>query len=399
MAASDLPSVAYIYKRNYTDRAVADIALRDHPTFMKIAKEGGFTGSAFFYPIRYGNPQGISAAFATAQSGAASSKGVQLQASRKAKYGIITLNGEAIAAAEGNKGAFLDLVTQETDGVLEEMGDRLAFDLFRDGDGVRGRRASISGNIVTLTSAADARNFKVGMTVQADDTATGASPRTGSTTVASVDEDTGTVTLTNAASISGFVDNDYLFAAGDLNGACMEGMEECTPLTAPTAGDSFRGIDRSVDVRRLAGCRINDTATVIEENLGLCAVNISTVGRKVDQAVLAPVNFWQMVRRLNAKVEYDDGGGTANYGFEYVVLHTPAGSVRVYSDPDCPTNRGRLFSSKAHYLKHLKGLPHIVMDDGLKSLRSTSADDIEARARAWVNYVQNDPASHGVIAI
>lgn len=400
MAASDLTSVAYIYKRLYTDRAVADIAMRDHPTFAKIAKEGGFTGSAFFYPIRYGNPQGISAVFATAQSGAASSKGVQLQASRKSKYGVITLNGEAIAAAEGNKGAFLDLVSQETDGVLEEMGDRLAFDLFRDGNGVRGRRASASTNVITLTSAADARNFKVGMTVVADDTITGASPRTGSTTIASVDEDTGTITLTSAAAISGFVDNDYLFAAGDLNGACMEGFEKCTPLTAPTAGDSFRGIDRSVDVRRLSGSRINDTASSIEENLGLLAVNIyATSGRKVDMGVLSPVKFWEVVRRLNAKVEYDDGGGTANYGFEFVMLHTPAGSVRLYADPDCPNDRGRLFSNKAHYLKHLRGLPHIVMDDGLKSLRSTSADDIEARARAWVNYVQQDTAAHGVIAI
>src|SRR5687768_7744908 len=105
MAASDLTSVAYIYKRLYSDRQVGDLAMRDHPLFKMLSKEGGFTGSAFFYAIRYGNPQGVGGSFPTSQGDVSSSKGVQLQASRKPKYGVITLNGEAMAAAEGNSGA------------------------------------------------------------------------------------------------------------------------------------------------------------------------------------------------------------------------------------------------------------------------------------------------------
>ncbi|MBA2540567.1 MAG: hypothetical protein H0V17_13075 [Deltaproteobacteria bacterium] len=398
MAASDITSVAFIYKRNYTDKACADIAMRDHPTWHQISKEAGFTGSAFFYPIRYGNPQGISGTFADAQSGASSSKGLQLQASRKTKYGIITLNGEAMAAAEGNKGAFLDIVSQETEGVLEEMGDSFAFDLFRDGSGSRGRRASAVGNVITLDVADDARNFKVGMTVIASANADGSFPRAGSTTVAGVDEDLGTVTLTSAAAITGFLNSDFLFRKGDP-GTCMEGMEKCTPLIAPVSGESFRGIDRSVDPRRLAGVRVNDTATVIEENMGLVAVKISQVGKKADRGALNPIRFWEVVRRLNAKVEYQSGGGTADYAFEYVNIHTPAGTVKVYSDPDMPVNRGRVYNAKCHYIKHLRGLPHIVMDDGAKSLRSASADDIEARARGWCNYIQQDTGAHGVFSI
>jgi hypothetical protein len=398
MAASDLTTVAYIYKRNYSDRAVGDLAMRDHPTFHQIAKEGGFTGVTFHYGIRYGNPQGISGAFADAQTGAASSKGVQLAASRKPKFGVITLNGEAIAAAEGNKGAFLDLVTQETDGVIEEMGDSFAFDLFRDGSGNRGRRASISTNTVTLTIADDARNFKVGMTVIASPNADGSSPRAGSTTVAGVDEDAGTVTLTSAAAITSFANNDYLFRKGDP-GTCMEGMEKLTPLTAPSGGENFRGIDRSVDPRRLAGVRINDTSVYPEETIGTIAVKISQVGKKANRGALNPIRFWEASRRLGAKVEYQGGGGTADYAFEFINVHTPAGIVKVYSDPDCPTDRVRVYNAEAHYLKHLRGLPHIVMDDGIKSLRAAAADDIEARARGWVNYVQTVPGAHGVGAI
>lgn len=398
MAASDITTVAFIYKKNYSDHAVGDLAMRDHPLFAMIAKQGGFTGTTFDYAVRYGNPQGVSGTFADAQSGASSSKGLQFSASRKLKYGVITLNGEAMAAAEGNKGAFLDLVTQETDGVLAEMGDSLAFDLYRSGTGARGQRSSASTNVITLSLADDARNFKVGMTVIASANADGSSPRTGSTTVAGVDEDAGTVTLTSAAAITSFANSDYLFRKGDP-GTCMEGLEVLTPLTAPAAAESFRGRDRSVDPRRLAGSRVNDTASAIEENLGLCAVKVSQVGAKCDRGVLNPIRFWEVARRLNAKVEYDGAGGKADYGFEFIAIHTPAGTIRVFSDPDCPTNRGRIFKMSSMYLKHLKGLPHIVMDDGRPNLRAAAADDIEARARAMVNLVQDRPADHGVIAI
>ncbi len=402
MAASTLSTVAFIYKRLYSDKAVGDLAMRDHPLFNRIKKEGGFTGSAFFYPIRYGNPQGISAVFATAQAAASSSKGLQLQASRKAKYGVITLDGEAMAAAKGDKGAFMSLVTNETDGVLEEMGDRLAFDLYRNGDGVRGRLVGApSGDVVTLTVASDTRNFKVGMTVVADDTITGASLRDSgdSTTVTSIDEDAGTLTLASVAAISGLTTNDYLFAKGDVNAACMEGLASLTPLTAPSASESFRGIDRSVHASLLAGTRIDDTGTYLEENLGLLGVKIATNGSKATDAYCNPLKFHEMVRRRDAKIMYDDGGGKAEVGFEYITISTAAGAIKVYADPDCPSNRAYVCNSDAHYLKHLEGLPHIIKDDGNPSLRSTTADEIEARVRAWVNYIQTKPACFGVCSV
>jgi hypothetical protein len=397
MAASDLTSVAHIYKRKYSEKEVAEVATREHPTFHMISKEGGFNGSAFYYPIDYGWPQGVSGTFATAQSGAASTKGKQLVASRKAKYGVITLNGEAMAAARGNAGAFYDLVTKETDRILHEMGDSFAFDLFRDGNGIRGQRASIAGEIVTLTDANDTRNFKVGMTVGADDTATGLSPRTGTTTVASINEDGGTITLTAQASITAFANSDYLFRAGDP-GTCMEGLAACTPLTAPAAAESFRGIDRSTDVYGLAGVRVNDTTASIVQNMGLCATKAGQRGKKLKQGVLNPINFWTVSQLLGAKVEYD-GGGTAEVGFEHIVIHTPGGATKVYSDPDCPVNRFYMFNPAAHYLKHLDGLPHIVKDDGRPSMRTASADDIEVRARGWVNYIQTDTAAFAVGAV
>jgi hypothetical protein len=281
------------------------------------------------------------------------------------------------------------------------MGDALAFDLFRDGSGVRGQRSSASTNVITLTVPDDVRNFKVGMTVIASANADGSSPRTGSTTVAGIDEDAGTVTLTSAAAITSFANSDYLFRKGDP-GTCMEGFESCTPLTAPTSSDTFRGLSapgRSVDVRGLSGSRVSATSDLIEENLGLVAVKAHQRGKRLVEGVLNPINFWNVAKRLNAKVEFNSAGGQADYGFQSLMIHTPGGSMKIWSDPDCPTNRGRAWDPASHYIKHLEELPHIIRDDGRPSMREASADGVEIRGRAWLNYIQTDPAAHGVVAI
>ncbi len=402
MSGSTLSTVAFIYKREYSTHQIADLTLRDHVWWAMVNKEGGFGGDSFLYPVRYGNPQGVSGTFSRARANAKGTKGKQFRALRTPKFGVVTIDGEAALAAKDNKGAFFNLVTMETDRVLEELGDSLAFDFYRDTTGLRGRVGSIAGNVLTLTDPEDARNFKEGMTLIADDTITGASPRVGTTFVIAVDEDGGTVEVDDITDITGNINaNDYLFRDGDP-GFCMEGLAVCTPLSAPVRGtDSFRGEDRGVNPNRLAGSRLDDTSLDAEVALGKLAIKISKIGksRNVDQAFLNPTQFFNAAQRLNAKVEYTDGGGTADYGFQYLMIHTSAGSFKVYSDPDCPMNRGRVSRSGSQYVKHLDGLPHIIDLDGNPMLRQNEENGVEGRIEAFCNLIQDDPAAQGVCSL
>lgn len=395
MAVSDLTNVAYIYKRLYSDKAVGDMSSRAHPLMKSMPKEGGFTGSAYFYAIRYGNPQGVSATFAKAQTNVNTSKGVQLNASRKVLYGTVRLDGEAMAAAEGNKGAFLELVTQETDGVLDEFSDTLAFNMYRGTSMSRGKVSAINSLVLTLTNVDDARWFKVGMALSSNDTDDATSMTSFAATVTAVDEDSGKISVSNTTNLGG---SDFLFRDGE-EGAGAEGLKAHLPLTAPTGGDSFRGIDRSVDARRLAGARTNDPGTSIEENIGLSAVKIAQSGKRADLAPLNPIKFWEVVRRRDAKVTYDGGGGKIGIGFEGFDLHTPAGTVRVISDPDAPQDLGYVLNLDSWYIKHLKAFPHVITDDGRPNLRISNADQIEARFRCWWNLFCTQPGANAVYAI
>ena len=73
--------------------------------------------------------------------------------------------------------------------------------------------------------------------------------------------------------------------------------------------------------------------------------------------------------------------------------------MRAFSDADCPTTRAYLANMSECYIRHLREMPHVVMDDGRANLRQTSDDGIEVRVRSWSNLIQVVPASFGVHSI
>lgn len=382
------------------DRGVADEAIRLHPTLDMLPKVADFGGDQINYAVKVGNAQNItSGALSSAQAVGSSSKGYQFAMTRKKKTGTITLDVEALLAAkQGPEGAFATLIVNEVDGFVSEFMDRLGFDIFRDGYGARGVRSSISTNTITLATVDDARNWKIGMLLGASPNADGSSPRTGSSAVTAVDIDAGTVTIASAAAITSFADNDYLFAAPEI-GSNIEGFALCTPLTTPSGSDSFRGVNRSAMPSLLAGSRIDDTNTMIEENAGKIAVKIRQNGGRADTLVLNPQRYWEMVRRLGAKIMYAGGGGSADYGFEKVLINSPAGVLSVVSDADCPTTRGRVFLNSSHKIRTLEEFVHIANEDGNYNLRVYNEDSLETRVRSMGNYQQTEPRNHGVFSI
>lgn len=412
MTVNSTATVAYLFKVDYA-RVVADTVMRMHPTLMNVVRRdmanvaghgGDFVGISFNYPMKFGHPQGISNLFPNAQNQASTSKGVQFVATSRLKYGLVQVDGPSIRACKDD-GAFTDLVALAVDDTMTAQINQLGFDVFRSKYGIRGRRTSISVNTIQLETIDDARNFEIDQTIGASPNADGSSPRTGSTTVTAINLTLGQVTVASAAAITAFANNDYLFNYGDPpafgSSGCVDGMEDSTPVTAPTAGDSFRSVDRSVYVERLAGSRIDTTTSAnqtFEESIGQGATFVNTVGGVITDAAINPLNFWQIVRRRNAQVVLDPGG-EVTYGFERVRIATGVGTITLWSDPDCPTNRIRGFNRDSHYMRKNGELVHVIDEDGMQNLRGSSTDSLEARTRFIGNYIQNNTRDHFVVAV
>jgi len=205
------------------------------------------------------------------------------------------------------------------------------------------------------------------------------------------------LTVTSAAAITSFANSDFLFAAPEI-GNNLQGFELSTPLATPTS-TLFRGVDRTAAPALLAGSRISDTNTMIEENAGKIAVKIRQNGGRADTLALNPQRYWEMCRRIGARIMYEGGGGEAAYGFEGIRITSPAGVLKVISDPDCPVSRGRVFLNTSHKIRTLGDFVHIGNEDGNYELRLATDDALESRVRSLANYYQPEPRNHGVFSI
>lgn len=397
VAASDSTTVAFVFKRRYSDGQVAKVTQRDHPTYDMISKLQGLGGQDFVYATVTGNPQGVANTFADAQTAVEVLKGEQFVATDVLKYGFVTLDGPSINRYRANNATFVNFITSHTDGVLETLGDEIAFDLFRDGSGLRGRRASAVGNVITLTDARDVHNFRRGMTIIAATGATGTGARLGSTKVTKIIRSAKKIEVADASAIASFGDNDYLFRLGQTATNGIQGMGACTPLVTPVSGTLFRNVDRANDAEALAGTRIDDTSVLPEDQIGDLAVQVSLVGKVLERAVVYPTVFQSMVKRLGAKVTYVNPGAKAKIGFQTIMIDASGYAIEVVADPDIVPAEIRAFKNDAHDIRYLgPSVVHLIRDDGNTPLRMDTADGIAYRARAQLNYLQPNQASHGV---
>ena len=396
---SSTTTAEFIFKTK--QKGLEDEANRRHPTLDGIVKQGGLAYKDE-YDVLYGDGQGGGAVFATAQANVSPVKGEKFQMLPKTQYRIAQIDNVSSELGKGDENSYEELVVAEVRGTLNGLLNDAGMFLFRNGSGARGRIATggISGNVVTLDVAADARFFFIGMTVSAG--VSTSSLRSGTTTVAAVDTDAGTVTLTSVAAITALAAADYLFREGDTGNVCMEGFESIIPLTAPVyLSDSFRGVDRGKYVTLLAGVRVAADGSLPEEMALRVATKIHNNGGVSDEVVMDPITALDVCNRGGAKIVYDTNkNDIMEFGFTGARLRSPAGVLKIVSDPDCPSNR--LYVRKASSWRIQFAGPKFVHHtlNGVVSSKfwrdMESADRIEGRWRIIANLKCLSPRDNGV---
>lgn len=403
--AYDMTTAAHLLMTQYSN--FADLFYKKHPTLWKVVNadrqnghDGDFVGKNFSYSVKFGGNQAVSGTVAAAQAATGGPVGKEFLATLTEKHGVLLIKGLFVAASKG-EGAYVDAITDATDETMYTETRRLAFDLMR-GSGIRGQRSgALAGNVITLTGAGEARNFDIDMLLGASANADGSAPRVGTTKVTAVDLPNNKITVANAAAIAGFVANDFLFVSGEPL-TCMKGMAVATPLVAPTGGDNFRGVDRSVFPEYLAGDRLSTAvslANIPEDNIDLICSQIADRGGEITDALCSFKQFGQIKTRQQAQVEYVTTGGEVKISFATVVIMTNAGPVRVWGDPDVPIDLVRGYAANAHYIRKIGELVHINRDDGQTLVRSGTDDAVEGRTRFLGDYIQSNTRDHFVFQV
>lgn len=395
---ADLTTIAFALKTLYP-RGIHEEILKESPLLAMLPKNNEFYGENMVIPVMYAGNRARSADIADALSRSGSDvKGVKFILTRKSNYATFTLGREAMLATEKDKGSLVDLLSKETETALQTFRKDMGADAYGSGSGKRGRlsAAAISGASVTLTDPNDTINFEVGDVVELgpNDSATGL--RTGSLTISKVDRDAGTLTFTAnvTAGISAAAASDYVFHQGDA-GTKPAGIGGWIPSAAPTSGDSWYGVDRSVDPSKLAGIRFDGSAHNHEEALQRFCARLFRHGAKPKDIFMNPEDVSALEILLGSKKEYEDVEGPAGIGFTAVRINSPYGKVRVFGDPWAPKSVAWALSLDTWKLHSLKDVPHFVTEDGSKLERQSAADGFKGRIAGYYNYGCEAPGQNG----
>lgn len=402
MASQSVTTFASVLKTLYPDRKVPDLVYPNNALFALVNKRTDFYGVNMAVPVTVGDISGLNQSFSSASNNQNGTVHKVFTVTRKTEYGIASIDGELIEASASNSGAFVQGLKSQMDSAFRSVARRIGQALYRDGSGQLGQIAA--SGAVTLASTAlvlknieDVVNFHVNQKIVFAANNTSALRSGTSRTITGIDEDTGTLTLDaniNDASTA-ITYQDAIFTLGDYASASdrnrLTGLGGWCPVSAPGTADSFFSLNRSAYPQKLAGHRIVGTTLQIDEAIFKACVRIARSGQKASHVFLSFGQFELLQNVLGSRGEMDKIGapGAVDVYFDSIRMITPAGTVQVVPDYNCPPDVAFVADMSQVSLCSLGAAPHILglEGDGLRLLRSASADSYELRVGFYGNAV------------
>ena len=407
MANFNPTSLEKALKLKYGQDQLRDLAYKNHPLLAMVKKDEELRGRNKEVTVKQARNGGASRTFATAQSNAKSAVLASFVVTRVKDYVVAGIDGELIEASKGDSNAFMEAVSFAIDDAIKAASHRLAISMFRDSSGYIGQvlaePTENAGDFsITLKSEQDIVNFDYNNSIVIYSAKSGGTQRSSDGSdnewlIEAVNRDSGVITLTGTYDSSGTIAaNDYIFIEGD-RGLAMSGLESWLPASAPSASESFFGVDRSVDSTRLAGIRKDISGSSIEEGLQDLAARIWREGiGKVDKCFMNPEKYNELVKELGSKVIYKNQDVTAKISFKGVMIDSPAGEIMVVSDPQCPFDKCYMLDMSTVYLGSAGAAIKLLNADGNRILRQSADDGYEVRIGGYSQLYITAPGANGV---
>lgn len=383
-----------IIKHLYPNPDDVLVAMYENNTLLAmLKKEFDGYGKNWHMPVRIAHTTGRSHTFTNAKTNKAGSSVVEYQINVTSNYSLYSVDGRLQRQTSNSKGAFVEAFAFELESAMDAFKRNMGYEPYLNGGGAIGQVGSgQTTQTITLLNINDIVKFEKGQVLKASaNDGTSGSVRAGSVTVASVDRDLGKVTCTvatwdNASGIPTIAANDYLFTDGDF-GLGIKGLEAWCPATAPTGGDSFFGLDRSQDVVRLAGSRLDLRTLGPEEQVQKMAQVSARNGGKMSHAFFNDLDMLALILALGSRRQIANTEVEAKIGFEGVKVATGYGTVECYADLNATQGVGWGLELKNWSLKGPGQFPFIDARDGNRLLREDQADAYEGRIIGYYQMV------------
>jgi hypothetical protein len=389
----DLAAASAYLKNRFSKRKIEQLSYKTSPAFAMIPKKEDFGGEDLKIPVSYADLKGRSADFAVAQANKQGSDTKAFLLNTVSDYAVFSVSGKAVKLSRGDINSFISVLEKETESAGRALGRSTSWAVFGNSVGSVATMGSNTTTTLTLGNRAQVQNFEVGMTIQLVDPASTSAARSGKLKIVTVNRDAGTL-VCNVAITTGIpaaANDDLVVPEGDLN-ARASGFAAWIPNSAPTAGDSFFGVNRADDPSRLGGLRFNAAGLNIVQAIQDAAAQCAENGGSPDTLFINFDKWKQLMNYLGSQKEITQGTAyapagqpKADIGFEGVRIHGPNGPISVYADRHCQHNTGWLLQLDTWCLHSAGGVPMLLQEDGQTILREATSDGYEGR---WGAYYQ-----------
>lgn len=396
MSSATTGNQVALLKRLYP-RGVAEALYKRSVLLADAKKSTDFGGEGVYVNIRINGTAGSSSDFGTALANMRATTEKRFFVTHRKEYSLFSVQGDAIARSKGDKNAIVSVLKTQVDGAKYAFERAMAARVYGDQGGAIGR-ISASSNVattaVTLATPSHISRFEEGIALQTSvDNGSGTSPAgtnggPAQLTAVGLDRGTGGITANaNWNTLPGTAVNHFIFRAGDYANA-MTGIAGWIPSSAPSGGESFFGMDRSVgDVVRQSGIRHVGGGGSKEETLVNAGIKAAVLGSQLKRCYVSPFDFGDLQKELGSKVVIDVKTREPDVGFKGIDVHTPAGTVTVVSDTDCPQGTAYMINPDDIELATAGECPSMLNWDGVgQVLRAANDDALQGRLGAYGNF-------------
>lgn len=396
-----------LYRMN--GKKLAEPLLKASRLVNRMKKSTDFRGEDKTVHVKVSPTGGGSSSFAEALAAQKASQHVRFVVTHRNEYQLFTVQGSAVARSKGDSAALLQIVNNESKSARYAYARSVAAKAHGTGGGALGRvsNSSFATAVATLLDSADHVHFEVGAKIGfASDDGTASSPAglNGSPTyltVSSVDRAAGTVTFdANLSTVAGIAQNDYMFRVGDYANA-MTGVPGWCPVTAPSASESFFGVDRTdYDVQRVSGFRYTaGSGGQMEETLIDAMAEADMCGISVKGLYVSSRQYAKLLKELGSgRQRTNKGDGDISYNSLVLVAPNGDGEIDIMGDKDVPDGYGWGLDESEISLQTAGNAPDLLNHDGGSMLRQLQDDDaVQGRLGSYGNFFHENPGNALII--